>query len=144
MRMRENRETDSEKLRGKVVAQIDMNEELNDNMLHHIIDEVVEEEARKGYIPINKRLSIHKEIFDSIRGLGVLQELLEDDEITEIMVNDIDHIFVEKGGCVSRYEGRFPSKERLEDIIQQIVGKSNRRVNQSTPIVDTRLRMAQG
>lgn len=139
MLMRENSETNAEKLRGKVVAQIDMNEELTDNMLHHIIDEVVEEESRKGYIPINKRLSIHKEIFDSIRGMGVLQELLEDDEITEIMVNDIDHIFVEKGGCVSRYEGRFSSKERLEDIIQQIVGKSNRRVNQTTPIVDTRL-----
>lgn len=126
-------------LRERVLSQIHMNEEMTDEMIHQNIDMVIAEATLEKYIPINKRIDIHKEIFDSIRGLGVLQELLEDDQITEIMVNDKNNIFIEKNGSVSRYEGAFPSDERLEDIIQQIVGKSNRRVNQATPIVDTRL-----
>lgn len=139
MLIKENNDIYFDRLRGRVVAQIDMNEELSDELLHNIIDKVIEEELQIEYVPINKRLDVHKQIFDSIRGLGVLQDLLEDEEITEIMVNDTDHIFIEKCGCVSRYNGKFSSKERLEDVIQQIVGKSNRRVNQAMPIVDTRL-----
>lgn len=130
---------DKEKMRGMVIDGIDMNNELSDKTLHEIIDEVICEEAQTMYIPLGDRWSLHKEIFDSIRGLGVLQELLEDDEITEIMVNDASHIFIERDGKITRYNGQFSSKERLEDIIQQIVGKSNKRVNESNPIVDTRL-----
>lgn len=130
---------DKDKIRDKVIAGIDMNDELSDENLHEIIDEVISVEAGEMYIPLRDRWDLHKEIFDSIRGLGVLQELLEDDEITEIMVNDFRHIFIEKNGNITRYNGEFTSKGRLEDIIQQIVGKSNKRVNQSMPIVDTRL-----
>lgn len=130
---------DKEKIRELVIAGIDLNDELSDYRLHEIIDEVVGTETEKMYLSLKERWNLHKEIFDSIRGLGVLQELLEDDDITEIMVNDASHIFIEKNGKMTKYDGRFASKERLEDIIQQIVGKSNKRVNQSVPIVDTRL-----
>lgn len=126
-------------LRSLVVAQINLNEEITDKGLHEIIDTVIEKAAKTKYVTLKERWSLHKEIFDSIRGLGILQELLEDDTVTEIMVNDISHIFVEKSGNVTRFEGRFSNKERLEDIIQQIVGKANKRVNQTVPIVDTRL-----
>ena len=78
-------------------------------------------------------------VFHSIRGLGILESLLTDDEITEIMINGTDHIFVEKSGVVTRVDAAFDSEEQLREIIQRIVGQAGREVNESCPIVDTRL-----
>lgn len=128
-----------EEVYGLVISHIDFNDEITNDDLHHIIDSIIENNQYTRYMSLNERWSLHKDVFDSLRGFGVLQELLEDDEITEIMVNDIKKIFVEKRGKIEKFSGQFPSAERLEDIIQQIVGSANKRVNQADPIVDTRL-----
>ena len=78
-------------------------------------------------------------VFNSIRKLDVLQEILEDSSITEIMVNGPNHIFIEKGGRLQPYPKTFSSQDKLEDVVQQIVGKVNRRVNEANPIADVRL-----
>ena len=79
------------------------------------------------------------QVFHSLRKLDVLQELLNEDDITEIMVNGADHIFYEKKGEILSWDKCFSSREKLEDIIQQMVGNHNRMVNEAEPIADTRL-----
>jgi len=98
------------------------------------------EAADEEYISLSDKIRIGRELFNSFRKLDVLQELLEDDSITEIMVNGIDHIFYEKEGRIFRSKKCFLSQERLLDVIQQIVGESNRYVNEASPIVDARLK----
>ena len=97
-------------------------------------------EFDEEYISLSDKIRIGRELFNSFRKLDVLQELLEDDSITEIMVNGIDHIFYEKEGRIFRSKKCFLSQERLLDVIQQIVGESNRYVNEASPIVDARLK----
>lgn len=86
-----------------------------------------------------EKLVLWKEIFNSIRRLDVLQELVEDKSVTEIMINGPDHIFIEQAGRIKEWNKQFESKEKLEDVIQQIVSASNRMVNEANPIVDVRL-----
>lgn len=128
-----------ETLKNKVIDRIDMSREPEDGELHEIVDAVIESNQDCKYMSINQRQSIHKKIFASIRGLDAIEELLEDSEITEIMINGPNNIFVEKNGSITRTKETFESESRLNDVIQQIVGKTNRRVNESNPIVDTRL-----
>lgn len=128
-----------EALRNRVIEEIDMTKEPNDEELHEIIDKVIESYANYRFMPLYNRWAIHKELYDSIRGLGILEDLLQDEDISEIMINGIDNIYIEKFGRITKIEGGFSSEERLEDIVQQIVSRTNRRVNQSDPIVDTRL-----
>lgn len=128
-----------ERLRTKVIARLDVSREVEDQEIRDIIDDVIVEDGKKVYIKLEDKLALRKEIYDSIRGLDILQEILEDDLVTEIMVNGTDHIFIEKEGKVKRYNAKFSSKERLSDLIQQIVSGANRRVNEAMPIVDTRL-----
>ena len=116
-----------------------MSRDTPDEDLLEIINEIILEESKTDYISLESKQSLRKEIYDSIRGLDILQNLLADEEITEIMVNGTDNIFVEKEGKILRYNSGFSSRERLIDIIQQIVSRSNRRVNEASPIVDTRL-----
>ena len=103
-----------------------------------IDEELIHNEAGRHLGAIEKS-ELKKELFDSIRGLDILESMLLDKDISEIMINGVENIFIEKKGCIERYEGQFASKERLKDIIQQIVSKMNRRVNESSPIVDSRL-----
>jgi pilus assembly protein CpaF len=128
-----------EQLRGLVIERVDMSREPDDSELHEIIDSVIEKNQDYRYMSIKKRQIIHKEIYSSIRGLGIIEELLEEPDITEIMINGPNNIFVEKKGRINKIDERFESENRLNDIIQQIVAKTNRRVNESNPIVDTRL-----
>ena len=130
---------DKEKIREKVIQTIDMTKEPDEGELHEIIDRVIQQEIDYKYITIEQRFRLHKEVFHSIRGLGLIEDLLEKDSITEIMINGKDKIFVEKEGRIEPYHDSINSESRLHDIIQQIVGKTNRRVNESNPIVDTRL-----
>ena len=125
-----------ETIREKVISTIDMTREPQEQELHEIIDRIMEEELKEKYLTIKERIKIHKEVFNSIKGLGILEDLLEMDEVTEIMINGRNHIFIEKAGRIIPYDDSIESEERLQDIIQQIVAKTNRRVN---PIVDTRL-----
>ena len=128
-----------ETIREKVISTIDMTREPQEQELHEIIDRIMEEELKEKYLTIKERIKIHKEVFKSIKGLGILEDLLEMDEVTEIMINGRNHIFIEKAGRIIPYDDSIESEERLQDIIQQIVAKTNRRVNESNPIVDTRL-----
>lgn len=130
---------DLEELREKIIEEIDMTRNPNDEELHEIIDYVIAGVAKCRLMPLYDRWEIHRQLYDSIRGLGILEELLADDNISEIMINGVDNIYVEKFGRIVKIDGKFPSVERLEDVIQQIVSATNRRVNQSDPIVDTRL-----
>lgn len=128
-----------QKILKKVMEKIDLNEDLSDQEIRMIIRDVLVEETRGSYLSLEKKEQIFNDIFYSLRRLDILQEMLEDDAITEIMINGYDHIFIEKNGQLFRTKERFASKEKLEQVIQQIVSKTNRIINESTPIVDARL-----
>ena len=113
--------------------------QLEDEELQEMIDAAVAGEAERSYLPLKSRLRLKKELFDSFRRLDILQELVDDPDITEIMVNGKEHIFIEKKGRLSRWDKAFDSAEQLEDLIQQIVSRVNRTVNLSSPIADARL-----
>lgn len=115
----------------------DLSVEIKDDELYKIIDDVILEECREK--SVLEKVSLRKKLFDSIRGMDVLQSIIDDDDVTEIMINGSTNIFVEKGGRIYRYNEGFSSDERLKDLIQQIVSRANRRVNEASPIADTRL-----
>lgn len=129
----------SEKVRKQVLSDIDVSRDLEDEEIWDIISRAASEEVKQKSISLRDRIELEKRVFDSLKRLDVLQELIDDTEVTEIMVNGPDSIFYEKNGCIQKYDGRFSSEEKMQDIIQQIVGRHNRVVNQSSPIVDTRL-----
>lgn len=133
---------DEERLVSEIKLYISNNvklSEYNDEALEEKIEGIVAERLKGSYCPIDKRVSIVQQIFSSIRGFGLLDNIMKDDAITEVMVNGPDHIFIEKNGVVQRLDRKFESERRLEDIIQRIVGLAGREVNQANPIVDTRL-----
>lgn len=129
----------SEKVRKQVLSDIDVSRDLEDEEIWDIISRAASEEVKQKSISLRDRIELEKRVFDSLKRLDVLQELIDDTEVTEIMVNGPDSIFYEKNGCIQKYDGRFSSEEKMQDIIQQIVGRHNRVVNQYSPIVDTRL-----
>lgn len=131
---------DKEDIKNRVLESIDMTREVNREELHRIIDETIRESVNCKYIPIESRWKLHSYIYNAIKGLGVIEELLDDDTITEIMVNGAKNIFIERHGTIEKIDSEIESEEKLNDIVQQIVGDTNRRVNESTPIVDTRLK----
>lgn len=124
-------------IRKRVLERMDVLNSSSDEEILELIWEEIRECGKVYSLKQRERLS--KSVFHSLRKLDVLQELLEDEDITEIMVNGHEHIFYEKSGQIYEWEGKFSSKEKLEDIIQQIVAGNNRMVNESNPIVDTRL-----
>lgn len=128
-----------EKLKEKVIEKIDLSRVCEDEEVREIIDGIILEESALYYISLSEKRKLSRELFHSIRRLDILQELIDDSTITEIMVNGTEEIFVEKSGKLVRWDDNFRSKEKLEDVIQQIVAKCNRVVNESSPIVDARL-----
>jgi len=128
-----------ETLRERVLEQLDHTKEASDEEIYDCIDEVLIQESKKAYLPLKVRLQLRKSVFDSLRRMDVLQELLENPAITEIMVNGYETIFVEEQGKIRKLDTHFLSRERLSDVIQQIVARTNRRVNEASPIVDSRL-----
>lgn len=129
-----------EKLKTRVMAEIDMAKEMDDSQIGQVIDRCILEETKGAYVPLKEKVSLRVELFNSLRRLDVLTELLEDDSITEIMVNGMADIFVEREGKISRYDKTFSSEEKLETVIQHMVGDCNRRINAASPIVDARLK----
>ena len=126
-------------MREEIVASFDYSVQITEEDLYRKIDQVIVRESKENFLTLSKKEQLRKELFASIRGLDILEEVLEKDSITEIMINGADHIFLEEYGKLYQWEKRFESKQKLEDIIQQIVAKANRIVNESSPIVDTRL-----
>lgn len=128
-----------EQIRKNVIAQLDMTREHEEEELLAVIDEEICREAKERVIPLSWRRQLRMQVFHSLRKLDVLQELLSEDDITEIMVNGAEHIFYEKHGEILAWDKSFSSREKLEDIIQQMVGSHNRVINEAEPIADTRL-----
>ena len=112
---------------------------LKDDELYVKLEKLVSEQLGEVYVPIQERVNLTDELYSSIRGLGLLDMIIKDDDITEVMINGTDEIFIEKSGKIERLNESFDSQRKLEDIIQRIVGRAGREVNQSNPIVDTRL-----
>ena len=128
-----------EKIRERVLQQVPTGVDVDEKYLADAIDRVITEIGQEQYMRFGDRKKMRREIFNSMRKLDVLQELIETDEITEIMINGPDHIFVEKEGQLYETGLTFESVERLEDIAQQIASEGNRIVNESVPILDVRL-----
>ena len=130
----------TELLYEKVMFRLDMSRETGEEELQEIILGVLEETEKEEFLPLNEKIRISKELFNAFRRLDILQDLIEDESITEIMVNGTENIFYEKGGRLYRADRHFISEERLCDVIQQIVGETNRYVNESSPVADARLK----
>lgn len=128
-----------ERLRKRIVEDIDMTCALSDSQIGDIIDSYIIEETRGEYIPLKERIGLRTELFNSFRRLDVLTELLEDEQVSEIMVNGTAPIYVERAGRIIRTEKCIASEEKLHSLIQQIVANCNRRINEASPIVDARL-----
>lgn len=126
-------------LRKQLMEKLDLFRELSDEEILDAIDDLILHTKREACISLKEKVELRQELFYSVRKLDVLQELIDDNSVTEIMVNGPDSIFVERNGMLSKWNKSFTSKEKLEDVIQQIVGKCNRVVNESMPIVDARL-----
>lgn len=128
-----------ERLKAQVREEIQNCRHIEDEELYIWIDQALSEEAEQQYLPLKTRLELRRRLYDAFRKLDILQELVDDPEVTEIMVNGKDHIFVERRGRIERWEQGFEQVEQLEDMIQQIVSRINRAVNVSNPIADARL-----
>ena len=112
---------------------------MEDSELEEKIEEIVLQRIGTQYCPIEQRVSIVQQVYSSIRGFGLLDSIINDDSITEVMINGPDNIFIEQNGRLSKLDKKFESQRRLEDVIQRIVGLAGREVNQANPICDTRL-----
>lgn len=126
------------KLRQQLLDKLDVYRELSDEEILEAIDDLIVNTLHDSGVNLKEKVQLRQELFYSVRKLDVLQELIEDEGITEIMVNGPDFIFVERNGRLLKWHKSFTDKEKLEDVIQQIVGKCNRVVNESSPIVDAR------
>lgn len=130
---------DIEKLHQRVLERLDLTRETEEAAVYEAIETILLEEQRVHYISVAERGRLRKKIFYAIQGFDILSELAENEDITEIMVNGYQKIFIEKEGKLVRTNLAFSSEERLNAVISQIVSGVNRRVNESTPIVDARL-----
>lgn len=126
-------------LKDALLHVLSTNKEITDEEVLEAIDETIINKSKERYISVEDKKKLSKELFNSIRRLDILQELLEDNSITEIMINGYNNIFIERQGRIYRSDKQFESKNKLEDVIQQIISKANRIVNESSPIVDARL-----
>lgn len=128
-----------EEIQEKILQELDLSKEVGDEELIEVIHRILRGQDGVRHISLKERASMGKELFNSFRKFDILQELLEDDEISEIMINGTDNIFIEKDGALYELQRRFSERNKLEDIIQQIVAGANRMVNEASPIVDARL-----
>ena len=129
----------AEQLHARILEELDLSRDIPDEELTELIHRVLDEASGREYIPLGKKAELGRELFNAFRKFDLLQEFLEDDDITEIMINGTQNIFIEKAGRISQSDKRFLSADKLEDVIQQIVAGSNRLVNEASPIVDARL-----
>lgn len=113
--------------------------ELSDEELEEKIAELVQQQFAGQLLSLDEKVKLVNQVYSSIRGFGILDTIMSDDDITEVMINGPENIFIEKSGKLIRLKEHFESERRLEDVIQRIVGMAGREVNQANPIVDTRL-----
>lgn len=122
-----------------LLEKVDFSRNLSDREIYEMIDDFLLQEERCKDLSLENKKLLRRELFHALRKLDILQDLVDNPEVTEIMINGPNHLFVEKAGKLSQYPLSFESKEKLEDVIQQIVSGCNRVVNEANPIVDARL-----
>ena len=130
----------AEQLHEEVLAHLDLTAEVDDEELLELIHQLLEKRSRTEFIPLQEKAALGKELFNAFRKLDILQELIEDESVTEIMINGVENIFIEKEGKIFLSDKKFVSRGKLEDVIQQMVADCNRIVNEASPIVDARLK----
>lgn len=126
-------------IQNRVIQSVDYHRDIDDPELKKYIDREIMEYKKEHYLNIRQRELIHKSVFNSLRRLDILQDLVDDPGITEIMVNGLEHIFIEKEGRLFETDRKFSSEKKLNEVIQLIVARNNRVVNISSPIADARL-----
>ena len=124
----------------RLMDSLDTVREVKDEEIYGLIDQLLLEKTGGRYRSLSRRSELRTELFNAVRRLDILQELVDDDEVTEVMVNGLDGIFIESRGRIRKWEKGFVSREKIEDLVQTIAGRSNRIVNATVPIVDARLR----
>ena len=126
-------------IRSMVYGRLDIRHNITDEELYEIINQSIFDTSRHRVISNRQKEELKVMLYNSIKRLDILQELLEDDSITEIMINGYDNIFYEREGRIEKWNKKFESADKLADIAQRIAAMSNKIVNEATPIVDTRL-----
>lgn len=126
-------------IKTRTQGKLDFRRDFSDEEVKEVIDDIFVETKEISLLTVNQRRQLHKEVFDSLRRLDILQEFIDDPSVTEIMINGPENIFVERKGTLSKISQMFESEEKLRDVIQQIVAGCNRVVNEASPIVDARL-----
>lgn len=127
------------KIRQMVSDRLDLTRNVEDDEIREVIGEIIGEESQRQYMPLTQKRQVMEGVFNSMRGLDVLQPLVDDPTITEIMINGPHHVFVEQSGRLYRRNVSFETNEKLENVILNIVSRVNRTVNEANPIVDARL-----
>ena len=134
---------DFSEIKGKICRQVlgrmDFSDELSEKEVLKAIDDTITTLPERGNLSIDEILGLRKEVYNSIKKYDVIQEYLDDETVSEIMINGTEAIFVERGGTLYKTGKTFSTKEKLEDVIQQMVGACNRTVNEAFPIADARL-----
>ena len=126
-------------LRRRLGQELEGRRQIEDEELSELIDAMIQQAGETLYLPLAERVKLREELYNSFKKLDILQELVDNPQITEIMVNGEQSVFVEKGGAICRWNRSFETREQLEDLIQQIVSRVNRTVNAASPIADARL-----
>jgi pilus assembly protein CpaF len=126
-------------MKQRILAELDMSQEIDDMEVRRLVDQCIMEYKGTTELPLPARIKLRKELFNTVRRMDVLSEFLEDESVTEIMINGYDNIFIERSGRIYKVDQTFENEERLASIIQQIVAGCNRIVNEAVPIVDARL-----
>ena len=126
-------------LRRRLGQELEGRRQMEDEELSELIDAMIQQAGETLYLPLAERVKLREELYNSFKKLDILQELVDNPQITEIMVNGEQSVFVEKGGAICRWNRSFETREQLEDLIQQIVSRVNRTVNAASPIADARL-----
>jgi len=137
--MTETLEKERIHLQEKLLEKLDYNRHLTDEEILKNIEDTVLQHDSERYLSVTEKRQLKRDLFNTFRRLDILSELLEDDEISEIMINGVNHIFIERKGVISETRDTFSNEERLRNVIQQIVSSCNRMVNETNPIVDARL-----
>lgn len=127
------------KLQNGLMEQLERSRSVGDEEIYSKIQDLIIQEGKEQYISLQRKEELSRDLFNSVRRLDILQGLIDDDSITEIMVNGTDGIYIEKDGRLTRWEKNFLSKKKIEDMVQSIAAKSNRIVNETVPIADARL-----
>lgn len=126
-------------LRRRLRQELEGRRQTEDEELSELIDSMIHQAGKTLYLPLAERVKLREELYNSFKKLDILQELVDNPQITEIMVNGEHSVFVERDGSIFQWNRSFETREQLEDLIQQIVSRVNRTVNASSPIADARL-----